>query len=1034
MTMKRKNVFFLIVLAFLIVPKIYGQYFIESFEGSWNGSPPVPSGWSIIHTPASGGGGGDDPIYWAQNTWNGSSWSVAGTGLPLPSGAKDGSSVAWYNDSYAKATQKDMLCSGNIDLSSSITPWVTFYLSINSQSTLILKLKASSNGGLSWNEIQTISSPGLEWTKIRIVLPSYCKVSTARIGFEVTASYGSYDVWLDKVVVEEKPAPLTGTKTIKVSNGDFSTFSSAFEALNDAGVGTGGVIFNVDAGFTSTEFCPALTVSGSSNASITFQKNGIGNNPKIIAGTGISVVYDAIIRLYGCDYVTFDGIDVAENPVNTNDKSRMEYGYSIKNISSTDGAQYNTIKNCQITLNRAYNSTKGVGQDSLIKPTSPSGSNSYNKFQNIKIQNSYHGIYIVGNNNFPDIGIEISGCTIGANTANDIGNGSQVVNGIRITSGSNVIVFGNEVRNVTVTGSSNIFGIFLEYIQGTNYIFNNSVHDVKSTSTSTSSLVYGIRTDINSGSTCNVYNNIIFALTHGVNSPNPTIYIRGIAIGMNGTGTGNFYYNSVRIDEDQNPSSACFYTGAYSTVNLLNNVFANFSTAGLTSKRYCLYCGSGSLNNVDYNDYCISSGTNNFIGYYSSTDISDLSTWRTNTGKDRYSISADPGFTSTTNLQPDVNNVNSWNINGKGYPISTVSDDYAGNSRSTSLSSGAPDIGAYEFTPSVTPSDATQSGTIGDGNTTSYTVAGNIVASITWHGANLPSSISTKYYSGSWPNNTPNGSQFGNVYFDITPTGGSGYTYDLTLYYTPGLLGTISGESYLRLAHYTGGSWNQHQLEMPNTTNKSITVNGLSSFSAFAFGDANAPLPLLLSVFSGRVVNGRDVEMKWKTTKEYNNKGFEIERSLSGKEEWKTIDFVKGMGTKESETEYNYIDRKLNSGKYKYRLKQIDNNGFYNYYEMAQEIEIGLPGKYDLSQNYPNPYNPLTKIDYALPFDSKVEIIIFDITGREIKKLVSEAEKAGYYTVEFNGSALASGVYFYRMIAEGNGQKYVMTKKMVLVK
>jgi len=62
MTMKRKNVFFLIVLAFLIVPKIYGQYFIESFEGSWNGSPPVPSGWSIIHTPASGGGGGNDPI------------------------------------------------------------------------------------------------------------------------------------------------------------------------------------------------------------------------------------------------------------------------------------------------------------------------------------------------------------------------------------------------------------------------------------------------------------------------------------------------------------------------------------------------------------------------------------------------------------------------------------------------------------------------------------------------------------------------------------------------------------------------------------------------------------------------------------------------------------------------------------------------------------------------------------------------------------------------------------------------------------
>jgi hypothetical protein len=1018
MTMKRKNVFFLIVLAFLIVPKIYGQYFIESFEGSWNGSPPVPSGWSIIHTPASGGGDGSDPIYWAQNTWNGSSWSVAGNGLPLPSGAKDGFSVAWYKDSNAKATQKDMLCSGNIDLSSSITPWVTFYLSINSQSTLILKLKASSNGGLSWNEIQTISSPGLEWTKIRIVLPSYCKVSTARIGFEVTASYGSYDVWLDKVVVEEKPAPLTGTKTIKVSNGDFSTFSSAFEALNDAGVGTGGVIFNVDAGFTSTEFCPALTVSGSSNASITFQKNGIGNNPKIIAGTGISVVYDAIIRLYGCDYVTFDGIDVAENPVNTNDNSRMEYGYSIKNISSTDGAQYNTIKNCQITLNRAYNSTKGVGQDSLIKPTSPSGSNSYNKFQNIKIQNSYHGIYIVGNNNFPDIGIEISGCTIGANTANDIGNGSQVVNGIRITSGSNVIVFGNEVRNVTVTGSSNIFGIFLEYIQGTNYIFNNSVHDVKSTSTSTSSLVYGIRTDINSGSTCNVYNNIIFALTHGVNSPNPTIYIRGIAIGMNGTGTGNFYYNSVRIDEDQNPSSACFYTGNNnSTVNLLNNVFANLSTAGLTSKRYCLYCGSGSLNNVDYNDYCISSGTNNFIGYYSSTDISDLSTWRTNTGKDRYSISADPGFTSTTNLQPDVNNVNSWNINGKGYPISTVSDDYAGNSRSTSVSSGAPDIGAYEFTPSVTPSDATQSGTIGDGNTTSYTVAGNIVASITWHGTNLPSSISTKYYSGSWPNNTPNGSQFGNVYFDITPTGGSGYTYDLTLYYTPGLLGTISGESYLRLAHYTGGSWNQHQLEMPNTTNKSITVNGLSSFSAFAFGDANAPLPVVLAYFSADAFQN-SIIIKWKTLEEINCSGFEIERQYENTS-WQPIAFIKSLNQINNPTEYRYIDSKLSSGRYNYRLKQIDYNNNFTYYNLTKYVEVTLPRIDEIFQNYPNPFNAYTTFEIRISSNSWIKMSIYDMIGREVKVILNEFRPAGYHYIKANFQDLSSGVYFCRFQKNG---------------
>ncbi|HRF66649.1 MAG TPA: T9SS type A sorting domain-containing protein [Ignavibacteria bacterium] len=95
-----------------------------------------------------------------------------------------------------------------------------------------------------------------------------------------------------------------------------------------------------------------------------------------------------------------------------------------------------------------------------------------------------------------------------------------------------------------------------------------------------------------------------------------------------------------------------------------------------------------------------------------------------------------------------------------------------------------------------------------------------------------------------------------------------------------------------------------------------------------------------------------------------------------------------------------------------------------------------IPLVFRLSQNYPNPFNPVTKINYDLPKDSKVKIVIYDILGREIKRLVnSELKTAGSYIVDFNASNYASGVYFYHIEAEeSNGNKFVDSKKMVLIK
>lgn len=96
--------------------------------------------------------------------------------------------------------------------------------------------------------------------------------------------------------------------------------------------------------------------------------------------------------------------------------------------------------------------------------------------------------------------------------------------------------------------------------------------------------------------------------------------------------------------------------------------------------------------------------------------------------------------------------------------------------------------------------------------------------------------------------------------------------------------------------------------------------------------------------------------------------------------------------------------------------------------------ENTIPTSYELSQNFPNPFNPTTKIQFALPSDGKVQLVIYDILGREVAKLVNnEFRSAGRYVSEFNGSRLASGVYFYRILVN-DGKDFTQVKKMVLVK
>jgi len=96
----------------------------------------------------------------------------------------------------------------------------------------------------------------------------------------------------------------------------------------------------------------------------------------------------------------------------------------------------------------------------------------------------------------------------------------------------------------------------------------------------------------------------------------------------------------------------------------------------------------------------------------------------------------------------------------------------------------------------------------------------------------------------------------------------------------------------------------------------------------------------------------------------------------------------------------------------------------------TESVNAIIPMEYKLNQNYPNPFNPVTNIRYSIPKSGFVSIKIYDVTGRMVKELVNEMKETGSYSVVFEGSAFASGVYFYRI--ESNS--FTDTKRMVLVK
>jgi hypothetical protein len=465
--------------------------------------------------------------------------------------------------------------------------------------------------------------------------------------------------------------PLAGTYNVSSSaapdmidgNYTFSSLNKAISTLDSNGVAAN-VIFNIPTGFTETappggyqvvyknnnigcNGLAAVPLANQSNASqtVSFQASGIGANPLLTAfspQTSGSIM-DAVVKIIGADYIKFDSIDVRENPANTNNLASLnnmtEFGYALFYASATNGAQYNEIRKCNISLNRTYANTFGIYSNVRHTATSgtsaadisaASGSNSNNKFYANNISNVNRGITLVGSNSpaFMDVNNDVGGSS--ASTGNNITNwgglgpvsgyvsASITVSGIYCNHQKSLSVQYNLLNSGATGTTVSMSGIAIDYSAGApTGIFTNTVsYNTISISTAGSGVnFYGIHAD-NGVSTSNltISNNILQNCQIAPASSGPTARIINVA--------GNYAdlnINNNTFSGHTSTQSAGSWMGILNQANTVNLNINQNKVGGITfnsnvpSNIYMIYnsgtfSSSGNINNDTITDIVFNTG------------------------------------------------------------------------------------------------------------------------------------------------------------------------------------------------------------------------------------------------------------------------------------------------------------------------------------------------------------------------------------------------------------------------------------------
>ncbi|MBK9254103.1 MAG: hypothetical protein IPM42_01305 [Saprospiraceae bacterium] len=313
-------------------------------------------------------------------------------------------------------------------------------------------------------------------------------------------------------------SPFTINNTLPTAGTNFNNFTDAVTWLNTVASGCplpNSILFNVSSGQVFIDDVPELNASGTMSNTITFQKSGAGANPiirkssagTIASSTTLGTNGDAIFTINGGDYITIDGIDLETGPGFTG-VGLIEYGYYLKKLNGADACKHVTIRNCNITLDKAAIFSFGIYVSNIsgtanVTVTDTGGRSEFIKIHNNNISNAYGGIQLRGfaaaaPYDLYDQNIEIG--EDGGNMISNYGGGASIAYGI-------YTIYQNEckINNNTISGGDGTTGahyaIFTTTSNNGNYQINSN--NISMTNSGTTSLTVGIYNTVGTTSTTN---------------------------------------------------------------------------------------------------------------------------------------------------------------------------------------------------------------------------------------------------------------------------------------------------------------------------------------------------------------------------------------------------------------------------------------------------------------------------------------------------------------------------------------------------
>jgi len=532
-------------------------------------------------------------------------------------------------------------------------------------------------------------------------------VALTSAAFPLTGTINSYRIL----------GTISGTKTVGATGADYTNLTNAVAALNSNEL-NGALTFLLNSDYSSSGETFPITINANSGSSATNTVTIKPNSSVTATISGSST--SSIIKLNGADYVTIDGSNTALSP-NGTDKSltisntNTSAATAVVWLASTGsgaGATHNTVKNITITGGATSTSTIiGVYIGGSTISTSTGGAdNDSNTVSNCAVSKARYGIYTIGENSSNKNQYnQFTGNTIGS-TTDRIKKMCFVAR-----SENNLIASGNslgDIYNPSGAGDGDVGGIILgeEAMSNTQtttttpvtnaQVFGNLIHDIVD-STTFSAAGIEVLSSSSEGANALIYNNMIRNVRSNGTSGDfcASIFTSGGTVSSN----NRIFYNSIYMSGafGANATQDFFALALGNSVGrdtVKNNILYNNGTAATGANAYAIGVTNAttSIGASNYNDFYTTGGQGGFLamtgGLNTATDQSDLSAWRTATGQDAQSISADPKFTSNTNLH--INTATTVSpVSNAGTSIGTVTTDYDGDARHAST----PDIGADEF-------------------------------------------------------------------------------------------------------------------------------------------------------------------------------------------------------------------------------------------------------------------------------------------------------------------------------------------------